>query len=71
MIEFMNTGMAAQELGVSEALIRKWEMKGVIPPTRRLAGSRYRIFSTDDVVKLRQLIAERRAGKTRADAPTA
>jgi DNA-binding transcriptional MerR regulator len=62
----MSTGQAARELGVSQSLLRKLELIGVAPRAQRIAGLDRRLYSTEEVEALRQIIAERRARVSQA-----
>jgi len=65
MPELMSSGEAARRLDVSVSFLRKLEQIGVTPPARRL--SRFRIYSPAEVEALGRIIAERRAGLSRAE----
>lgn len=43
----------AREFKVSASMVRRWGVRGWLPPTRRLAGSGYRRYSRADVEKFR------------------
>jgi transcriptional regulator with XRE-family HTH domain len=60
----MSTGQAARELGVSQSLLRKLELIGVAPRAQRIAGLDRRLYSTQEVEELRQIIADRRASQS-------
>ena len=60
----MSTGQAARELGVSQSLLRKLELIGVAPRAQRIAGLDRRLYSTQEVEALRQILADRRARTT-------
>jgi len=63
----MSTGQAARELGVSQSLLRKLESIGVAPPAPRIAGLDRRLYSSQEVEALRQIITERRARVSQAE----
>ena len=65
MSQVMSTGQAARELGVSQSLLRKLELIGVAPRAQRIAGLDRRLYSTQEVEELRQIIADRRASQSR------
>lgn len=65
----VTSGEAAKQLGVSVSLLRKLEALEVTPPARRL--SRFRIYTMDEIEELRQVIANRRAGLSRAESQAA
>ncbi len=46
-------GEAAQKVGVSPSALRRWEGEGLVRPTRSTA--RYRLYSAEDVERLRQV----------------
>lgn len=60
----MTSGEAAKRLGISTGWIRRLELEGEIPPTRRL--SRFRIYTVEEVEQLRKFLEERRASRRRA-----
>ncbi len=57
----MSTGTVAKELGVSTSLLRTLEKAGAIPPAQRIAGLDRRLYSAEDVERLRYLLAQRKA----------
>ncbi|MGI8486275.1 MAG: MerR family transcriptional regulator [Thermomicrobiales bacterium] len=63
----MSTGQAARELGVSQSLLRKLEGLGLTPRAQRISGLDRRLYSTQEVEALRQIITERRAGMCHAE----
>jgi DNA-binding transcriptional MerR regulator/quercetin dioxygenase-like cupin family protein len=46
-------GEAAREVGVSASALRLWERQGLVRPTR--SRSRYRLYSDDDLARLRRV----------------
>ncbi|WP_243709887.1 MerR family transcriptional regulator [Mycobacterium marinum] len=48
----MTIAAAAHAAGVSSKAVRLWEAKGLLPPVRR-NGAGYRIFTDEDVTRLR------------------
>lgn len=48
----------AKELDVSPSTVRRWEKSGVLPPTRRLPGSRHRRYSREAVDDLKRKMAD-------------
>ncbi len=63
----VSTGEAAKELGVSVSFLRKLELIGVSPPAQRIAGLDRRVYRSEDVEALRQVIANRRAGMSQVE----
>jgi DNA-binding transcriptional MerR regulator len=63
----MSTGQAARELGVSQSLLRKLELIGAAPRAQRIAGLDRRLYSTQDVERLRRIINDRRARVSQAE----
>lgn len=61
MSDMVSTGIAAKQLGVSVSLLRKLESIGVTAPARRVAGVDRRVYTSEDIEELRQVIANRRA----------
>ncbi len=59
MTDSVTSGEAAKRLGVSVALLRKLEANCITPPARRL--SRFRIYTDDEIERLRKVIDERRS----------
>lgn len=53
----MTPAQVAAELGVSPSTVRRYEKRGIITPTRRLPGSRYRRYARADVELAKQRIA--------------
>lgn len=49
----MTPGEVADELGVSAATVRRWEVRGVLLPSRRFPGSRHRRYRREDVEALK------------------
>jgi len=52
---------------VSVSFLRKLETIGVTQPARRLAGFDRRFYSAEDVERLREVIADRRARVSQAE----
>ena len=50
-------GEAAAAVGVSESTLKRWEVQGQVKPMR--VGNGYRIYSAQDVERLRSLKARR------------
>ena len=55
---FITIGMAARMTGVSIDTLRRCERRGVITPTRTASGQR--IYSPQDLDRVRRHVAERR-----------
>jgi hypothetical protein len=53
--EYLSTGAAAAELGVTSTTLLDWMAKGIVTPAMRTAGGHYR-WKIDD---LRRQLAER------------
>jgi DNA-binding transcriptional MerR regulator len=54
--EYLSTGAAAAELGVTPTTLLDWLAKGIVTPAQRTAGGHYR-WRIDD---LRRQLAERK-----------
>lgn len=57
----LTIGPAAAALGVSVRTLRHWDDLGILRPAGR-AASRYRLYSADDVVRGRRILAYRELG---------
>lgn len=53
--EYVSTGVAAAELGVTPTTLLAWMAKGIVTPAQRTAGGHYR-WKLDD---LKRQLAER------------
>ena len=67
MSQIMSTGTVAKHLGVSTSLLRHLEKIGATPPAQRVDGLNRRIYSAEDVERLRQILADRRARTPQAE----
>jgi transcriptional regulator with XRE-family HTH domain len=54
----LHIGRAAEAVGVSPSALRRWEREGLVRPRRSESG--YRIYSADDVARLRAVRRMRR-----------
>ena len=54
----LRIGQAAEAVGVSASALRRWEREGLVRPQR--SGSGYRIYSADDLARLRAVRRMRR-----------
>jgi excisionase family DNA binding protein len=61
--EYLSTGAAAAELGVSGTTLLDWMRQGIVTPATRTAGGHYR-WKLDD---LRRQLAERESGADRGE----
>jgi len=50
---------ASEEVGVHESTIRRLEQRGVINPSRTLAG--HRVFTEDDLRKIREFYTRKKS----------
>jgi hypothetical protein len=67
--ELLSIGGVAGLVGRSPALLRVMEEAGEIPRALRLVGSDRRVYRVEDLPRIRQAIANRRApGRPRHDA---
>jgi DNA-binding transcriptional MerR regulator len=48
----------AREFGVSTSTVRRWEESGILVPTRRLPGSKFRRYSRKAVDDLKRRIEQ-------------
>jgi len=55
MVKILKVSEAARELGRSERWLRNAERKGKIPKARRDLNG-WRVYTSDDIAKLRELI---------------
>ncbi len=55
MVKILKVSEAARELGRSEKWLRNAERKGKIPKARRDLNG-WRVYTTEDIAKLRELI---------------
>ena len=67
--QLLSTSGAARELGVSVPWLQKLERRGLIPPAMRLEGSQRRVYTAEMVERIREIRAERGAGKAAAQVP--
>lgn len=47
-------GMAAKALGVSKETLYRWEKQGKIPPAKRVARNNQRVYTPEDILKIRE-----------------
>jgi hypothetical protein len=59
--ELLSIGRVAALVGRSPALLRVMEHAGEIPPALRLVGSDQRVYRVEDLPRIREAIANRRA----------
>lgn len=50
----MTPSEVAREFDVSPATVRRWELSGILAPSRRLPGSKHRRYSRVAVAELRK-----------------
>lgn len=67
--KLLSIGGVAELVGRSPALLRIMEEAGEIPPALRLVGSGRRVYRVEDLPRIKEAIANRRAaGRPRHDA---
>ncbi len=58
--QLVSIGTAAEILGVSQSILRKWEDNGLIAPPARVGGDNRRCYRPDEVEALRVFAEGRR-----------
>jgi DNA-binding transcriptional MerR regulator len=56
----------AREFGVSTSTVRRWEESGILAPTRRLPGSKFRRYSRKAVDDLKRRLEQPSAASDQA-----
>lgn len=59
MSDLLSIGGVAEAVNRSPALLRHLEREGILPAPLRLIGSDRRVYRAEDVVRIRQILAER------------
>ncbi|HAH20489.1 MAG: hypothetical protein A2Y00_04845 [Omnitrophica WOR_2 bacterium GWF2_43_52] len=54
--KFLTIERAAQELGISKQTLYRYEKKGVFPKPQRNAINRWRQYTHEDIVKLKEIM---------------
>lgn len=62
MKEFYTVKQAAQQIGLTAETLRHYDRIGLVSPCRRDAGSQYRYYSTQELVRLRTVSLLRQMG---------
>jgi hypothetical protein len=47
-------GKAAKELGISKETLYRWEKKGKIPKAKRVVRNNQRVYTPEDILKIRE-----------------
>lgn len=64
----LTIGQVAKMVGRSAATIRRWEADGDMPaPARVAVGRGARVYSENDVIRLRTLAASKHAGRPKTE----
>ena len=59
--DLLSIGGVAEEVKRSPALLRQLEREGILPTPLRLVGSDRRVYRSEDLPRIRQILEERTA----------